>query len=258
MTAVYAVSDIHGHVDVLLETLVETGLVDAAGHWAGRDARLWFLGDYVDRGPDGVAVLDLVRRLVDESDGAVGALLGNHEILAMGMWLFGHQVVPHDGGRARSFQRSWTVCGGQRADQEGLTDDHLAWLRSLPVVARDGDFLLMHSDTLAYLDWGNSPGKINETAASMMRGTEIASWWELWRRMTSRHAFRSDEGPAAARGLLDALGGSVIVHGHSIAAELAEVPYVDVTEPLSYADDLVLAIDGGIYEGGPCLLTRLA
>lgn len=258
MTTVYAVSDIHGHIDVLLDALREAGLVDADGQWAGRDARLWFLGDYFDRGPDGIAVLDLVRRLVEESDGAVTALLGNHEVLALGMRLFGDAPASSGGTSLASFGRSWRLNGGQQTDQDRLSPDRVEWLRARPVVARDGDYLLVHSDTLAYLDWGDDIQSVNDTAATMMRSDEIAPWWELWRRMTTRYAFRDEGGPAAASHLLDTLGGSVIVHGHSIAAELADVAYTDLTGPFAYADDLVLAIDGGIYEGGPCLLTQLA
>lgn len=258
MTAVYAVSDIHGHCDVLLDALRRASLVDAAGHWAGMDARLWFLGDYFDRGPDGIAVLDLVRRLVDESDGAVTALLGNHEVLALGMKLFGDAPASADGKSLVSFGRSWRLNGGRATDQESLTPDRMEWLRTRPLLARDGDFLLVHSDTLAYLDWGDDIQSINDTAAAMMRSDEMSPWWDLWRRMTTRYAFRDEGGPAAARHLLDTLGGSVIVHGHSIAAELADLPYADVTRPFAYAADLALAIVGGIYEGGPCLLTRLA
>ena len=43
-----------------------------------------------------------------------------------------------------------------------------------------------------------------------------------------------------------------------IVAEMLGRDYTDVAEPLSYADGRALAIDGGIYEGGPCLVARLA
>lgn len=91
-----------------------------------------------------------------------------------------------------------------------------------------------------------------------MQSSEIVGWWQLWRRLTLRYSYRGADGADVARQLLDHLGGQRLVHGHSIAAELAAVPYDEVTQALSYADGLVFAIDGGIYEGGPCLVTRLA
>lgn len=254
MTAVYAVSDIHGYVDELRAALEGEGLVDD-GHWTGRDARLWFLGDFFDRGPDGIAVLELVRRLSEESDGAVSAVIGNHEILAIGMRMFGASPSL---ATPRTFEQVWHLCGGRESDQARLTDDHVEWLMELPLVALDGDDLLTHADSLGYLEWGHTIEAVNEGGRASMRSPEIVDWWQLWRRLTQRYAYRGADGPAAARQVLDTLGGQRIVHGHSIAAELAGVAYSDITQALSYADGLALAIDGGIYEGGPCLLTRLA
>ena len=37
--------------------------------WTGADARLWLVGDLVDRGPDGIGAIELVRRLERESAG---------------------------------------------------------------------------------------------------------------------------------------------------------------------------------------------
>ncbi|MVA74428.1 serine/threonine protein phosphatase [Auraticoccus sp. F435] len=256
---VYAVSDVHGHVEILAEALREAGLVDPRGRWCGGRTRLWFLGDFFDRGPSGIGVLELVRRLVEESDGSVRALLGNHEILAMGMKLFGSTEVPGGGAVPRSFERSWTLNGGRADDQEGLTEDHLAWLMRLPVVARQDQWLLVHSDTTEYLHWGDKVATINARVAQLMSRTDdITAWWEIWRRMTTRYAFRGDDGPKVARAFLRRLGGRRIVHGHSIVADWLGVDYPEVSEPLLYADGLALGIDGGINNGGPCLLTRLA
>lgn len=254
MTDVYAVSDTHGYVDELRAALEGEGLI-ADDRWTGRDARLWFLGDFFDRGPDGIAVLELVRGLVDASDGAVSAVIGNHEILALGMRKFG---TTRSDKTPRTFEEVWQLCDGQASDQARLTDEHVEWLQGLPLVALDGADLLMHADSVGYLEWGSTIAAINEAGRRAMQSHEIADWWGLWRRLTQRYAFRGDGGPREARQLLATLGGQRIVHGHSIAAELAGVPYADVTQAWSYADGLALAIDGGIYEGGPCLLTRLA
>ncbi len=164
MTATYAVSDIHGHPERLTAALHEAGLTDAEGNWSGEDVRLWFLGDFFDRGPDGIGVLELVRRLVEQADagtGEVRVLLGNHEILALGMRKFGGTFVPHEGITSRSFERSWALNGGQDRDQELLTDDDVAWLLERPMLGLDADHLLMHSDTEEYLAWGDSIDEIN-------------------------------------------------------------------------------------------------
>ncbi|HEU4946656.1 MAG TPA: metallophosphoesterase family protein [Kribbella sp.] len=260
MTDIYAVSDIHGHPEKLVEALHAAGLSDDAGNWSGQDARLWFLGDYFDRGPDGVGVLTLVRRLVAQASagtGEVRALVGNHEILALGMRRFGDTFVPHEGITPRSFERSWVLNGGQDRDQELLTDDDVAWLLDLPLLAVEGDHLLMHSDTEEYLGWGDSINEINAAARANLRSDDITVWWEMWRRLTSRYAFRGTSGPAVAAELLHRLGGKRIVHGHSIVADQLGIDPAYLTGPLLYADGLALGIDGGTFDGGPCLVVKL-
>ena len=75
----FVVGDVHGQRDVLVRLLRDAGLIDAHERWSGGDARLWLLGDLVDRGPDGIGAIDLVRRLQEEA--SVGCLLGNHEVM---------------------------------------------------------------------------------------------------------------------------------------------------------------------------------
>ncbi len=53
-SAIYAIGDIHGQLEMLENAL---HLIEQDG---GRDARIVFLGDYVDRGPDCRGVLDLL------------------------------------------------------------------------------------------------------------------------------------------------------------------------------------------------------
>lgn len=260
MTAVYAVSDVHGHPDKLAAALQEAGLIDAEGNWSDQDVRLWFLGDFFDRGPDGVGVLALVRRLVAQAEagqGEVRVLLGNHEILALGMRKFGDTFVPHEGITSRSFERSWALNGGQDRDQELLTDDDVAWLLDRPMLALDADHLLMHSDTEEYLAWGDSIDEINANVRTELHSDEITIWWEIWRRMTSRYAFRGEAGPVIAAELLERLGGRRIVHGHSIVADQLGIDPAYLTGPLLYADGLALGIDGGTFDGGPCLVVKL-
>lgn len=260
VAAVFVVSDIHGHPEKLIGSLFRAGLTDEAGNWLGRPARLWFLGDFFDRGPDGIGVLELVRRLVEQAestDGEVRALLGNHEILALGMRRFGSTEVPHDGIRRRSFEVSWTLNGGQDRDQELLTDEHAAWLADLPLLALDGDYLLMHSDNDEYLDWGDSVEEINAMARADLHSDDLVAWWEMWRRMTARYAFRGSDGAVVADDLMRRLGGRRLVHGHSIVSDQLGIEPAELTGPLLYADGRVLAIDGGTFDGGPCLVVRL-
>ncbi|MGI8578010.1 MAG: metallophosphoesterase [Nocardioidaceae bacterium] len=257
----YVTSDVHGHRAELLAALASAGLVDAAGEWSGGDETLWFLGDFLDRGPDGVGVIDSVMRMqrsAETSGGAVRALLGNHEVLALGMHKFGDAEVPTPYGRGPSFAESWLINGGQADDQERLTDEHLRWLRRLPAMARLADDLLMHSDSLEYLAWGDDVEAVNARVAAVLGSDDLAAWWELWARLTTRHAFLGLDGSAGAAHMLSTYGGRRIVHGHSIIGDMRGVESRLTTGPYEYADGLALAVDGGIYDGGPCLVVDLA
>ncbi len=69
---IYAVGDLHGQVaefDRVLALIAQDG---------GTDARVVFLGDYVDRGPDSAGVID---RMIHGRDGGRDwiTLLGNHD-----------------------------------------------------------------------------------------------------------------------------------------------------------------------------------
>ncbi|MFD2417410.1 metallophosphoesterase [Amycolatopsis pigmentata] len=258
----YVVGDVHGHREELADALRVSKLVDEDGNWSGGQARLWFLGDFVDRGPDGIGVINLVMRLqgqAAEAGGAVDTLLGNHEILLLGMHHFGDTVVPDetDGFGPRSFARSWLINGGRPEDQDELTDEHIEWLSTRPLVSHAADHLLLHSDTFEYLEWGDDPEEINEVVAEILAGDDLGQWWDVWRRMTTRYAFRGPEGPGAAAELLLRLGGERIVHGHSVIADQLGIHPREVEEPVLYADGMVLGIDAGLFVGGPCLVVEL-
>jgi hypothetical protein len=244
----FVVSDIHGYCEDLRGGLEGAGLVDSSGRWAGEDAQLWVLGDLTDRGPQGIEVVELVRGLQEQAPHQVHVLLGNHEALLLGRALF-------PGTR---FEEIWRINGGLTRDQEALTAEHLDWVRSLPVLGRAGDFLLMHSDTVGYLEWGESVDDVNATVASLLADDDPEVHWEVFASLTARHDFAGPDGTRLARDMLATLGGECIVHGHSIISTLTGVPSDEVEGPIGYADGLVVAVDGGRYDGGPLLVVQLA
>lgn len=256
----FVVSDVHGHLEDVVGSLRRAGLLDQGGSWCGGQARLTFLGDYFDRGPDGIAVVDLVRRLQGEADtegGRVDALVGNHEILALGMSRFGDRAVSSGFWSHPSFARSWALNGGQVQDQQRLTSERIGWLSGLDSVVLAGPDLLLHSDTIEYLRWGDSPQEINDAVREVLASDDLERWWECWVRLTTRYAFSGPGGEQVASQLLDRLGGERVVHGHSIIATFGGLHPSEVSAPLSYAGGRALAIDGGVYGGGPCLVVRL-
>ena len=247
MGSTYVVSDVHGHLDDLREVLLGAHLVDDQDRWTGGEADLWVLGDLVDRGPDGIGVVRFVRSLQEQAPQRVRVLLGNHEALMLGYHLFPDT----------RFAEVWMMNGGHERDQDGLTDDDVAWLRALPVMARTGDHLLVHSDTTDYLAWGDSVEAINATFADLLAGDDAQQHFDAFATLTNRFDFKGAGGAEVARQMLDTLGGERIVHGHSIIGTIVDAPSEQTTGPLTYADGLVIAIDGGRYDGGPLLLVEL-
>lgn len=258
----YVVSDIHGHRDELRRALRESCLVDDAYRWSGGEARLWFLGDYVDRGPDGIGVIDDIRRLTAEAaaaGGEVRALLGNHEALLLAAHRFDNEPVA-GWSEPNGFRGGWLRYGGQVHDLRRLTATHVEWLLNLPAVALVDDFLLLHADTARYLELGWSVDEINASVSATMASADTAKWFVLFRLLSHRGDFRvpnpaDPAGPVST--VLRTLGGAVIVHGHSTLPRSFGVPPDAVREALRYADGRVIAIDGGVFLGGRLLLTRL-
>jgi hypothetical protein len=256
----FVVSDPHGHEVELRSALQSAGLVDQRGDWSGGSASLWLLGDFFDRGPNGVGIVELVMRLqhqAEDSGGEVGAVLGNHEVLTLGMHTYGEVSAPEPDEGARQVQLMWYYNGGLLDDQLRLNDDHLNWLLSLPAMAVRRGHLLTHSDTMTYLRYGESLDAVNTNIRHALAHGDISDWWTCWQRLTQRHEFTLDDGPELARQLMGRVGGSRIVHGHSIIGDMIDQPPQLVTGPHLYADELVLGIDGGLYAGGPLLVVRL-
>ncbi|WP_267896218.1 MULTISPECIES: metallophosphoesterase [Streptomyces] len=264
----YVVGDVHGYLDQLVSALQEKGLLDAAGNWCAGTARLWFLGDFTDRGPDGIGVIDLVMRLSAEAAAAGGyckALMGNHELLLLGAKRFGDTPVNSGAGTA-TFQAAWLLNGGQKTDMDRLQDHHLQWMSRLDAIEEVDGHLLVHSDTTAYLDYGRSIEEVNDTVRETITRNDADEVWDLFRKFTKRFSFRDEGGADAVRSLLDTYGGSRIVHGHSpIPYLLGEVGSEDdedngdpvIEGPHVYADGLAIAMDGGVTMAGKLLVQQL-
>ncbi|MFN8564715.1 MAG: metallophosphoesterase [Anaerolineae bacterium] len=247
----YVIGDIHGHLDQLIELLSRARLIDEWQRWIGGASHLWFIGDFFDRGPNGIGVVDLIMRLqiqASDAGGEIRALLGNHEVLFLGAHRFQH--IPR-------FVLTWQRNGGQDVDMAHITSRHLAWMRRLPAMAHVHNRLLMHADAMFYLDYGSSIADVNEAIAELLRGDDVEAWKQLLDDFAERMAF-SVQNPSAMSNVIEFLttfGGRQIVHGHTPIQYVADS--VSPQAPLLYADDLCINVDGGIYLGAPgfvCLL----
>jgi hypothetical protein len=244
------VGDVHGHLAELRRALQAAALIDACGDWTGGTACLAVLGDLMDRGPDGVGVLDLLMRLQWQAEAAGGkavTLLGNHEVLFVGARRFGYEPTETRGG---SFLQDWQRLGGTQSDMDTCTDAHAAWLESLPAMTLAHDHLLVHADSLFYMDLGATVDAVNARVRDLMRTSDRAELLEFLRLFSARHAFHGADGLHYLDQFLEQFGGNRVVHGHTPIARVAEQPPESVNGPLIYADGRCVNVDPGLYLGG--------
>jgi bis(5'-nucleosyl)-tetraphosphatase (symmetrical) len=118
--ATYAIGDVHG----CFETLQR--LLRRVGYAPGTD-RLWFVGDLINRGPGSLAML----RWGAEQGDRIVVVLGNHDL----------HLLARAAGVSEPKRRDNLETVLEAPDR----DDLLAWLRSRPLVHREGELLLVHA-----------------------------------------------------------------------------------------------------------------
>jgi len=119
----YAIGDVQGCVGPLRR------LLDSFGFDRARD-QLWFVGDLVNRGPDSLATLRLVR---DLGDTAV-TVLGNHDF----------HLLAVATGHAKKHRSDTLDAILDAPDREDL----LAWLRRRPMMHVQGEWAMVHAGLL--------------------------------------------------------------------------------------------------------------
>ncbi len=258
MTAVHLIGDIHGQLEKLLGLLRDADLIDAGDAWSGADSTLWFMGDLVDHGPDGIGVVELIMRLQEQATqagGRVDVLIGNHDVLLLAAHRFGTRPIP---GSDETFHGHWEENGGQARDLEELTPDHIHWMSGLPAMVLQGEHLLVHGDTLLYTDYGRSVDEVNCALRDLLQSEDPVRWHQLLDKFGEHQAFvDSATGADRAESFLAVFGGQQIVHGHTPITTMTGQPPEAVREPLVYAGGQCVDIDPGMYLGGPGFVYRL-
>lgn len=259
MSKLYIIGDIHGQYQKFTRLLRDAGLVDGELNWTAGRAVLWLTGDFFDRGPHGVEALELAMRLQRQAQaagGRMGALLGNHELLILAAAAVGDKLTEREGG---DFRENWLSLGGQEPDLERLSGEQMDWIRKLPAVALEGEHLLIHTDSMFYLEYGKSVEEINRSIGKLVTSKDTFVWERLLNDYARRKEFFQPPGQSLSRAeaLLAQLGGSKIIHGHTPIPLMTEDSPENVTGPLEYCAGLCLNVDGGMYMGGPGFVAEL-
>ena len=142
---VWAIGDLHGDAGCARHWVERTRLISNVSAppeewvWTDPSAKLVFMGDYIDRGPEARAVLSFVRELTTRFPDSVHALLGNHELN-----LLVDRARPAGGGRyleyayaaAHPAQYAAWLPGGE--DEPGSAEVLRALHEALLLVYREG------------------------------------------------------------------------------------------------------------------------
>lgn len=147
------IGDIHGRADLLEAMLLLIGKEPKAA-----TARLIFVGDLIDRGPDSAAVLSRVRQLVDYAPDRVICLMGNHERMMLDFlddpteanrWLRHGAVETLASlgvqGRAEGDTPDARLQSLADALRDALPDGMEPWLRALPLWWQEGSLVAVHA-----------------------------------------------------------------------------------------------------------------
>ena len=244
------VGDVHGHLDRLRYLLRMAGVVDAEDGWTGGGDTLVVLGDLVDRGPDGLGVIELLMTLERQAPnwgGQVHAVLGNHEVQLLAAACFGELKRP---GSPDSFRADWLRFGGVQQDLDRLQSHHVEWLQRLPAMVLVDDDLLVHADSTFYWHYGETLADVNAAFRSILQRRSTREWDALMRGFVGKRAYAGEAGAAFLDSVLQRAGARRVIHGHSPIARILGRAPASIVEPLVYADGRVVNVDHGLYLGG--------
>lgn len=201
----WVIPDIHGHPKTL-KYMIEDRL-DVT-----KSDVVYFLGDYIDRGPDSKGVIDYIMSM-QNAGYEVHCLRGNHEDYCLRAWNADKKRFL---GRS-SIEKEWRKNGAQNTlssfnvkRPRNIDQRYIEWMNNTKYYIELEDYILVHAGLNCSID---NPF---EDTKSMM-----------WIR-----DFKVD---------VNKIGGKKVIHGH-VPVELSFINLFSQSEGYNF-----LAIDNGIY-----------
>ncbi|GAB4313821.1 MAG: metallophosphoesterase family protein [Bacteroidales bacterium] len=141
----WVIPDIHGCAKTL-RALIEEMIKPSKHDW------LYFLGDYIDRGPDSKGVIDYLMEL-QRNDYNLRLLIGNHEDYLLKSYEDEKNLKSFLGIKQKNKRKKeWLFHGGkQTMESFGITDlldfpkEYLEWMRNLEYYVELENFILVHA-----------------------------------------------------------------------------------------------------------------
>lgn len=142
------IGDVHGHAGVLKNLLGKLGYEHRQGAWRHRERQAIFVGDLIDRGPEQIETVRIVRSMLDA--GSAQCVMGNHEYNAIA-------YATIDPGKPGEYLRERS---GERGERHGrqhrrfleevgldtpLHREIVGWCRTLPLWLDLGAVRIVHA-----------------------------------------------------------------------------------------------------------------
>ena len=137
------IGDVHGEYDLLVALLKKLGSAQKQGVWKQYNHKAIFVGDLVDRGPQEVATVNLVRKMV-ESGNAL-CIMGNHELNAIAWFT----QVPHEPNiflrnhNSKNYKQHEAFL--HEVEGKNIHKELISWFKTLPLWLNLGDIRIVHA-----------------------------------------------------------------------------------------------------------------
>lgn len=125
------IGDIHGCHDTLISLLETLGYQMKNAHYQHPSRKAIFVGDFIDRGPKQLAVIDTVRAMVDAEHAY--AVMGNHEFNAIAYVTPDHKYGGYLRGHSERNQRNHKAFLDAVSSQPERYEDVISWFKTLPL-----------------------------------------------------------------------------------------------------------------------------
>ena len=152
------IGDVHGHASMLKELLTMLGYRSANGTWHHGDGRkAIFVGDLIDRGPEQLETVKIVRGMVKQYDAL--CIMGNHEYNAIQYHLGLRKLKDND--------PHWTFLAQVPTESDAYTEC-VDWFMTLPLWLNMGSFGIVHAC------WDTPNMKILETTLRLGKDRRLS------------------------------------------------------------------------------------
>jgi hypothetical protein len=181
------IGDIHGYAQALEKMLVKLGYELTGKGYVHPTRKAVFVGDFVDRGPEIIRSLEIVKQMVD--NGAAYAIVGNHEYNVICYYTKdkeGNPLRERNLKNRTQIKRTQEEFNGNKEQKK----KYLKWLRNLPVYLELDGLRVVHacwdSDAVELLKKTNPENRLSKKFLRRIVREEGADYHALMLLMKGR------------------------------------------------------------------------